>query len=44
MLHAGVLGVLLMASLNSHTLAGATREYVSQLCTYLCSGEETQES
>ena len=42
MLHAGVPGVL-YGILNSHTLAGATREYASQLCTYLCSEEETHE-
>ena len=42
MLHAGVPGVL-YGILNSHTLAGATREYASQLCSYLCSEEETHE-
>ncbi len=42
MLHAGVPGVL-YGILNSHTLAGATREYASQLCTYLCAEEESHE-
>lgn len=42
MMAAGIPGVL-YGILNSHSLAGATRKYASDLCMYLAQGEETHE-
>jgi hypothetical protein len=42
MMNSGVPGVL-YSILNSHSLAGATRKYASDLCMYLASTEETHE-
>lgn len=42
MMASGVPGVL-YGILNSHSLAGATRKYASDLCMYLAQGEETHE-